>query len=110
MQRKMEDLDREVAAMLRKGPLTPDEVSSGLGISWATANASLLRLASQGKATVSRKGRVNVFFIGPTGSASKHFPSWARPRRLEDLSLELSGYFSEGVSAAEMVRRERTRG
>ena len=110
MQRKMQSLDAAAEAIIRRGPATPDELANTLGVSWATANAALLRLASRGLATVSRKGRVNVYFLGVTPSSSSHTPSWARPTSLEQLSSELSEYFPSGVSASELIRRERRRG
>ncbi|HEV2225497.1 MAG TPA: helix-turn-helix domain-containing protein [Nitrososphaerales archaeon] len=110
MQHKAEDLENSVSLLLRQGPLTPDDVSTRLGISWGTAQNVLLRLTSKGIATVSRKGRVNVYFIGRQVASSSHTPSWAKARDLEDLSSELSKYFPKDESAAEMIHRERRRG
>lgn len=109
MQHKMEDLDREVESMLRRGPVTPDEVSTHLGVSWSTANAALLRLSSKGLATVSRKGRVNVYFLGPLVAQSKHLPSWAKAKSLDRLASELTGFFPPSETSAEIIRRERAR-
>jgi Mn-dependent DtxR family transcriptional regulator len=107
MQHKAEDLENTVASLLRQGPLTPDDVSTKLGVSWGTAQNVLLRLTSKGIATVSRKGRVNVYFIGRQAASGSHVPSWAKARNLEELSSELAKYFPKDESAAEMIRRER---
>jgi len=109
MHHRIEDLTNAVALLLRKGPITPDDVSTTLGVSWSTAQTVLLRLTATGAAKVTRKGRVNVYFLGGQ-LAEPHTPSWARVRDLEELSIEISQYFPEGESAAKLIRKERRRG
>jgi len=107
MQQKMEEMELRAIAFLKDGPLTPDELSSKLGISWSTAQGVFLRLVAKGRVSVTRKGRVNVYFIGSQAPAHPHIPSWAKVRDLDGLSRELVEYFPKKVKAAEMIRKER---
>ncbi|MFQ6086172.1 MAG: winged helix-turn-helix domain-containing protein [Candidatus Bathyarchaeia archaeon] len=93
--------------LLSKGPKTPDEIARRLKISWAAAQANLLKLAGEGKIRLTRKGRVNVFYRLTCGRLTFNVPPWIRPMNLRKLTERLDEYFPEGVSAAEIVERER---
>lgn len=95
--------------LLTDGPKTPDEVARKLKISWATAQAHLLRLVGEGRVRLTRKGRVNVFYTTVSRRLAFSFPSWVRPMGLRELAEKLDEYFPEGISAAEIVEKERRR-
>jgi DNA-binding transcriptional ArsR family regulator len=93
--------------LLRKDAVTPDEVAGRLGISWATANGHLLKLVGEGKATLVRKGRVNVYQAKGISTQTFRVPNWIKPLSLEALSDELVQYFPRNVTAAGMIEKER---
>lgn len=103
----MRDLDMDILELLRKDAATPDEIAERLGVSWATANGHLLKLVGEGKATLVRKGRVNVYQAKGPSTQTFRVPSWIKPLSLEALSDELAQYFPKGVTAAEMIEKER---
>jgi DNA-binding transcriptional ArsR family regulator len=103
----IESAEDDILKLLERGPVTPDEVAASLGTAWATAQGLLLKLVGMGKVSVSRKGRVNVYFMKEARRITPSMPSWARPKSLRQLSDELEVYFQTGVSAAEMIERER---
>jgi len=103
----MPNLEQDILQLLRKDPVTPDEVARRLGVSWATANGHLLKLVGEGKAVLVRKGRVNVYYAKGPSSQVFRIPNWIRPRPLDELSDELAEYFPRNVTAAEMVEKER---
>ncbi len=102
-----EELEARILTFLERGPASPDEVSSNLGIAWATAQGYLLKLVGMGKVIGSRKGRVNVYFLNAPRRLSLKVPSWAKVKSGEELSEELAPYFPPDITAAEMVRKER---
>lgn len=103
----MHDLTHRVLEELSKGPMTPDEVAKSLGISWSTAQGYLLKLTGEGKVSLVKKGRVNVFYLKAPRVLRFNVPAWIRVRSLRELSNELEEYLPEKPSAAEMVRMER---
>ncbi len=103
----LNSLEEDILELVRKDPLTPDEVAKRLRVSWATANGHLLKLVGEGKATLMRKGRVNVYYVKSASAQKFHVPSWIKPRPLEQLSEELEKYFSRKLTAAEMIGKER---
>jgi len=103
----MHDLTRRILDTLSKGPMTPDEVAKSLGISWSTAQGYLLKLTGEGKVSLAKKGRVNVFYLRAPRILRFNVPTWVRVRSLRDLSNELEEYFPEKPSAEEMVEMER---
>ncbi len=100
-------LDDKILGFLEEGPATPDEIASELRMAWATAQGHLLKLVGRGKISVSRKGRVNIYFLTAPRRIKPEVPSWARVRSLEELSEELRPYFAGRLSAADMARKER---
>ncbi|MBS7622930.1 hypothetical protein KEJ39_04545 [Candidatus Bathyarchaeota archaeon] len=102
----MYNVEEEIMKLLHKEAVTPDEVAKRFRLSWPRANGHLLKLVGEGKASLVRKGCVNgyhevyAFYVF-------RVPKWVRPRSLEELSDELAEYFQKGVSAAEMIERER---
>jgi len=103
----MHDLTHRILQELSKGPMTPDEVAKGLGISWSTAQGHLLRLTGEGKISLVKKGRVNVFYLKAPRTLRFDVPTWIRVRSLRDISNELEEYLPGKPAAAEMVRMER---
>ena len=87
--------------------MTPIEVARGLKVSWPTAKGYLLKLEGEGKVCMTKKGRVNVFYLKTHKTSRFTVPSWVRPRKLEELAEELEDYFPEEILAAEIVERER---
>jgi len=104
-----EHLEARILRVLEEGPATPDEVATKLGIAWATAQGYLLKLAGTGRVQVSRKGRVNIYFLNIPRRLAFSVPPWVRVRSLEELADDLKTHFPANVSAAEMVERERRR-
>jgi len=109
MGRIMEGLTERIIGLLSQGPATPDDVSRRLGIAWSTAQGQLLRLVGEGKVALTKKGRVNVFYLRGGGRLVFKVPAWVRARGLKELSEELEKYFPEELGAAEMIFRERRR-
>ncbi len=107
MEPKTQSLEERILGILEEGPATPDEIAKELRTAWATAQGYLLRLAGTGKVVAIRKGRVNIYMLKSSSTSVPKIPSWARDRPLEELAKELEGYFTPGVSAAEMIERER---
>jgi DNA-binding transcriptional ArsR family regulator len=103
----MRDVDANILDLIRREAVTPDEVARQLGISWATANGHLLKLVGEGKLVLLRKGRVNVYQRRQSSTQTFHVPKWIKPKPLEQLSDELSGYFPRDLTAAEMIEKER---
>lgn len=103
----MKSIDDDILLLLRKNPVTPDEVTKRLGISWATANGHLLKLVGEGKAILVRKGRVNVYQAKGSSALVLHAPKWIKARGLHQLSDDLEEYFPRNVTAAEMIEKER---
>jgi len=102
-----ESPEERVLKLLERGPATPDEVATSLGTAWVTAQGLLQKLVGAGKVSVSRKGRVNVYFLKEARRIVAIMPAWARSKDLRQLSEELETYFESNISAAEMVERER---
>lgn len=102
-----EQLEARILSLLEAGPATPQEVSTKLGIAWATAQGYLLKLVGMGMVIGSRKGRVNVYFLNAPRRLSFKVPSWAKVKSGEELSEELAPYFPADITAAEMIRKER---
>jgi len=105
----VEDLTERIIELLLEGPATPDDVSRRLGIAWSTAQGQLLRLVGEGKVALTKKGRVNVFYLRSGGRLAFKVPAWVKAKELMELSKELEEYLPEEPSAAEMVSRERRR-
>ena len=103
----MHDLTHRILGELSKGPMTPDEISKSLGISWSTAQGHLLRLSGEGKVSLVKKGRVNIFYLKAPRILRFNVPIWTKVRSLKELSNELKQYLPEKPGAAEMVRAER---
>jgi DNA-binding transcriptional ArsR family regulator len=105
----MEDLTERIAKVLSEGPATPDDVSRRLGVAWSTAHGQLLRLVGEGKVALTKKGRVNVFYLRGGKRLVFKVPAWVKAKGLKELAEELEEYFTEDLSSAEMVSRERRR-
>jgi len=105
----LEDIEIRLMDELSKGPLTPDEAARRLKVSWATAQGHLLKMVGEGKIRVTRKGRVNVYYVEGKQKLRFPAPSWVRPRSLEEIAEEVADCFPSGVSAAEIIRQERKR-
>lgn len=103
----MKELEEGVLRLLEEGPVTPDEAAAKLRVAWATAQACLLKLASEGRVVAFRKGRVNVYFLKAPRKLAFKAPPWAKVKDLGELAEELEGYFPADISAAEMVEKER---
>ncbi len=107
MQSKAQTIDEEILRILERGPATPDEVATEVGVAWATAHGHLLKLVGEGKLTAVRKGKVNIFLLKFPAKVSPRIPPWAKAKDLAKLAMELESYFPSDVSAAEMVEVER---
>ncbi len=105
----MKDVDNRILQLLHKDAMTPDDVARRLDISWSTANAHLLKLLSEGKAILLRKGRVNIYRAKTQSTHMFKAPAWIKPKPLEQLSDELEEYFPSNMTAAEMIEKERRR-
>ena len=109
MHQKQRATDEEILRILERGPATPDEVATEVGMSWATAQGRLLRLVAEGKLIGIRKGKVNIYLPRFPTTVSPRIAPWAKAKDLEVLSSELENYFPQDASSAEMVARERRR-
>jgi len=109
MERIMENLTEKILKMLSEGPVTPDDVAQRLKIAWSTAQGQMLRLVGEGKVALTKKGRVNVFYLRGKGRLHFKTPPWIKAGGLSELSEELEEYFPEKPDAAEMVAGERRR-
>ena len=107
MESKSATREEAIIRILEEGPATPDEVAQKIGVAWATAQGSLMKLVSDGTAIAIRKGKVNVYLLKFPMGTSPRVPRWAKPKSLEELSNELEAYFPSEISAAEMVEKER---
>jgi len=105
----LEDVETRLMDVLSKGPLTPDEAARRLKVAWATAQGHLLKMVGEGRIRVARKGRVNVYYVEGQQKLKFPAPSWVHPKQLEEIAEEIADCFPSGVSAAEIVRRERKR-
>ncbi len=105
----MQKLESRIFTLLAEGPATPDEIAAKLDIAWATAQGYLLKLVGSRKVSVSRKGRVNVYFPKTPHRLAFKVPPWTKVRSLEELAEELEGHFPAHVSAADIIERERRR-
>ena len=103
----MEDVTHQIMHILSKGPKTPDEVAKSLGIAWSTAQGYLLKLTGEGKVSLARKGRVNVYYLNTQKVARFNIPTWVKIKSLRELSKELEEYLPKKPSAAEMIEMER---
>ncbi len=103
----MERLESRIYTLLAEGPATPDEVATKLDVAWATAQGYLLKMVGSGRVSVSRKGRVNVYFLKAPHKLAFKVPPWTKVRSLTELAEELKKNFPSDVSAAEMIERER---
>lgn len=105
----MQNVEGRILGLLQTGAMTPDEVAQQLGISWSTANGHLLKLVGEGKVSLVRKGRVNVYHLRTVSTNRFQAPRWVKVKSLEQLSDELEGYFPKNMTAAEIVEKERRR-
>jgi len=105
----MQNIESLVLQLLRSGAMTPEDVAQQLKISWSTANGYLLKLAGEGKVTLTRKGRVNIYQLKTVTANRFQAPRWVKTKPLKQLSDELEQHFPENITAAQMIERERRR-
>ncbi len=75
-----EGIEERLLKLLEEGLVTPNGVASKLRIAWATAQAHSLKLVGEGKVSISRKGRVNVYFRKAPKRLTFNAPSWAKSK------------------------------
>jgi len=107
MGRNMHDLTHHILKELSKEPMTPNEIAKRFRIYWSTAQCHLLRLAEEGKVSLVKNGRMNIFYLKAPRILRFDLPTWVMVRSLRDISNELEKYLPTEPTAAEMVRADR---
>ena len=105
----MKDIAERILQLLHKDFMTTADVARHVNLSWSTANTHLLKLVNEGKASLLRKGRVNIYHAKTSSRHILKGPRWIRLKSLEQLSDELEEYFPSNMTTAEMIEKQRRR-
>ena len=98
----------DILKAMESGPVTIEEISKKLSVSWAKAQAMLFGLVGQGRITYERKGRMNIFRKKEQGvKVLVPISMNVKSKSLSQLARELDRFWLD-VSAQDIVEAERS--